>query len=154
MEIVWDVARVFLSTTNPTILSKRTVLNAILPPFLLNAFENFIVAADIPEKERGLVMTFSRASIYDFLTSHCYDINAKKVLQNQFSFIQLHRKTRDRKSSPLRSNYDPAYFSKLVETNPTILPVLILDFLHVLVIRFSGFLIESTAVKLRPCIFQ
>jgi len=28
-------------------------------------------------------------------------------------------------------------------TNPTILPVLILDFLHVLVIRFSGFLIDN-----------
>jgi len=147
IEIIWDVARVFLSTSNPTDLCKGTQLSEILPPFLLNAFEGFSIAAKIPEKEREQVISFPNASIFEFLTSHFYDGSTDKVLQNQCSFIQLHRKNRERKTSPLRLNYDPLEYNRLLKADPTILPLLILDFLHVLVIKFSAFLVESQLRK-------
>jgi len=147
MEIVWDVARVFLSTSNPTLLSKTTKLNEILPQFLVNAFDDFSVAAKVLGEEKEKVVGFPNASIYDFLTSHSYNGGTRKMLQNQYSFIQLHRNNRDRKTSPLRLNYEPLEYRKLLKVDPTVLPLLILDFLHFLVIKFSAFLIENQLPK-------
>jgi len=147
MEIIWDVARVFLSTSKPTPLCTTTKLNEILPQFLLNAFDDFSVAAKILSQEKEKVIGFPNASIYDFLTSHSYNEGTSKMLQNQYSFIELHRNNRERKTSPLRLNYEPLEFRKLLKVDPTVLPLLILDFLHFLVIKFSAFLIENQLEK-------
>jgi len=147
MEIIWDVARVFLSTSDPTPLCKTTKLNEILPQFLVYAFDDFSVAANIQGKEKEQVRGFPNASICDFLTSHFYNRGTRKMLQNHYSFIQLHRRNRGRKTSPLRLNYEPLEFKKLLKVDPTVLPLLILDFLHFLVINFSAFLIENQLQK-------
>jgi len=147
IEILWDVARVFLFITNPTELCLRTPLKSLLPVFLINAREDFCEAAKLEGDEEKQVMNFPDTSLHDFVAAFTYSEASDKLLQNQFSFLRLHQSNPDRKSSPLRPGYDPAAFHELVKKKPSLLPLLILDFLHVLVIRFSGFLIQNKLRK-------
>jgi len=147
IEILWDVARVLLHITDPSELCLRTPLKSILPVFLINACEDFCEAAKLQADEKKQVMNFPDTSLHEFLTAFTYNEDSNKLFRNQFSFLQLHQKNRGRKSSPLRPEYNPAAFHELLEKDPSLLPLLILDFLHVLVIRFSGFLIKNDLRK-------
>lgn len=143
IEILWDVARVFFFTPYPTMLCKSTKLRSLVPAFLLLAFSDFCVAANVPDEEKEKLMSLPNGSLYDFLTAHFFNQSVKNLVENQFSLIQLHRRNRDRKTSPLRLDYEPADFNKLLKSDLSILPVLILDCLHIFVINFSGFLIDN-----------
>jgi len=147
IEILWDVARVFLFITVPTELCLKTTLKSVLPVFLINACDDFCEAVELQEDEKKQVMNFPNTSLQDFLTAFTYNQNSNKLFHSEFSFLQLHQRRHDRKSSPLRPGYDPAAFKMLLERDSSLLPLLILDFLHVLVIRFSGFLIQNKLRK-------
>lgn len=149
IEILWDVARVFLFITTPTELCLKTTLKSVLPVFLINGCDNFCEAVEVElqEDEKKQVMNFPNTSLHDFVTAFSYNEDSNKLFHNQFSFLQLHQRHQDRHSSPLRPGYDPAAFNELLERDPSLLPLLILDFLHVLVIRFSGYLIQNKLRK-------
>jgi len=147
IEILWDVARVFLFIANPTELCLKTALKSVLPVFLINACGDFCEAVELQEDEKKQVMNLPNTSLHDFVNAFSYNEDSNKLFHKKFSFLQLHQGHHDRKSSPLRPGYDPAAFKWLLERDPKLLPLLILDFLHVLVIRFSGFLIQNKLRK-------
>jgi len=147
IEILWDVARVFLYITNPSELCLKTPLKSVLPDFLISACDDFCEVAKLEADEKKQVMNLPDTSIHDFVAAFVYNEDSNKLFQNQFCFHQLHRKNLDRKSSPLRPGYDPAAFNELLVKDSSLLPLLILDYLHVLVIRFSGFLIQNKLRK-------
>jgi hypothetical protein len=145
IEIIWDVARVLLYTDLPTQLCKQTLLSSCVPPHLLSpeTCSKFCRAAGISDDEAALVMGYPGTTLNDFLLTHSYRDNANKVLKKEFSFTNLNRKNVKRASSPLQVSYQDDAWKQLLEDDPTLLPLLILDSLHVLVIRFSVFLIEK-----------
>jgi len=149
VEIIWDVARVFLSKETPTELSKTTKLKTVVPSYLLlqETLKNFSNAVHISGKERDLVMKFPELSLYDFLLALSYDEEINQVLRNESSFMKTHSKFSNRASSPLQLNYKPSAFKALLKKDPAILPVLILDSLHTLAIRFAAYLLYNDLVK-------
>jgi len=52
IEILWDVARVFLFVANPTELCLKTALKSVLPVFLINACDDFCEAVELQEDEK------------------------------------------------------------------------------------------------------
>jgi len=147
IEILWDVARVFLFVANPTELCLKTALKSVLPVFLINACDHFGEGFELQEDEKKQVMNLPNTSLHDFVIAFSYNEDSDNLFQKELSFFQLHQGHHDRKSTPLRPGYDPAAFKKLLESDPKLLPLLILDFLHVLLIRFSGFLIQNKLRK-------
>jgi len=145
IEIIWDVARVLLYTDLPTQLCKETLLSSCVPSHLISSetCSKFCKAAKISDDEAALVMGYPGTTLNDFLLAHSYRDSANKALRKEFSFISLNRKNVKRASSPLQISYKEYAWKQLLEDDPTLLPLLILDSLHVLVIRFSVFLIEK-----------
>jgi len=149
IEIIWDVARVFLSTGTPTELSKTTKLNTVVPSYLLSkeTLDKFSDALQIDGSDKKLVMKFPELSINEFLLALSYDEDTGRVLNDRGSFRKTHAKFSDRASSPLRQYYSPSASKSLMQKDPAILPVLILDALHALTIRFSAYLLYNDIQK-------
>jgi len=145
IEIIWDVARVFLHTKTPTELSKTTKLKTVIPRYLLTkeTLDKFCDALKIDGGEKELVMKFPELSINEFLLALSYNEDMGRVLKDKGSFRKTHARFIDRASSALRQTYSPSAGESLIEKDPTILPVLILDTLHVLTIRFSEYLLHN-----------
>merc|ERR1719397_1644387 len=86
-------------------------------------------------------MNLSKGSIFAFLLA-CSGRNGS--FRNIF---HTHLKYRKRTTNPLQHSYNPAEFHQLLEKDICFLPVLILDSLHVLVIRFTVFLTSFNLQK-------
>jgi len=149
IEIIWDVARVFLSTGTPTELSKTTKLKTVVPSYLLSleTLGKFSAALQIDGYDKELVMKFPELSINEFLLALSYDEDTGRVLQNKGSFMKTHAMFSDRASSALRQYYSSSACKSLIEKDPAILPALILDTLHTLTIRFSAYLLYNDIEK-------
>jgi len=132
----WDGADVFFNLEKPTEICRSTALKSVVPSFLLSpkVLEKFCTSGNLSTNEREEVMRISNASIYTFLLL-CS--GSKGSFLNIFN---THLKYRQRTTSPLQRTYNSADFNRLLEKDISILPVLILDSLHVLVIRFTTFL--------------
>jgi len=145
IEIVWDVARVLLFTDIPTQLCQKTVLSSCVSPFLLSfdTCRKFCDAANVTNAERVKVMDYPNTSLCDFLLAHSYNGDNSNLLRNEFSFFVLNKKSRERKTRAQRLNYDSKIHVRLLENDPKLLPLIILDSLHVLAIRLSVFLIDN-----------
>merc|ERR1719193_2688909 len=61
--------------------------------------------------------------------------------------MKSHAKFSDRASNALREYYSPSACKSLIEKDPAMLPVLILDTLHTLTIRFSAYLLYNDIEK-------
>jgi len=144
IEIIWDVARVVLYTDLPTKLSKETLLSACVPSQLLSpeTCSKFCSAAGISNEEAALVMSYHSTKLNDFVLAHSWK-NDGNALRKRFNFINLNKKSVSRATAPLLLNYNADGYEALLKKDPTLLPLLILDSLHVLVIRLSIFLIEN-----------
>jgi len=144
IEIIWDVARVVLYTDLPTKLCKETLLSSCVPSLLLSpeTCSKFCSAAGISDEEAALVMAYHSTTLNDFLLAHSYK-NDGNALRKRLNFINLHKKSVSRATAPLLLNYNADGYEPLLKKDPTLLPLLILDSLHVLVIRLSIFLIEN-----------
>jgi len=149
IEIIWDVARVFLFTGTPTELSKSTKLKTVAPPYLLSkeTLDKFSDALKLDGHEKELVMKFPELSICEFLLALSYDEDTGRVLKDSGSFMKSHAKYTDRASNALREYYSPSACKTLIEKDPAMLPVLILDTLHTLTIRFSAYLLYNDIEK-------
>jgi len=149
IEILWDVARVFLYTETPTELSKNTKLQTVVPSYLLSeeTLNKFSDALKISGEERELVMKFPELSLNEFLLALSFDEDADRVLKDKGSFMKTNSKFSDRASSALRQDYSPTACKYLIKKYPAILPVLILDTLHTLTIRFSAYLLYNDIQK-------
>jgi len=144
IEIIWDVARVVLYTDLPTKLCKETLLSACVPTLLVSpeTCSKFCSAAGISDEEAALVMAYHSTNLSDFLLAHSNG-NAGNALSKRFNFVNLHKKSVTRATAPLLPNYNADGYEPLLKKDPTLLPLLILDSLHVLVIKLSVFLIEN-----------
>jgi len=144
IEIIWDVARVVLYTGLPTKLCKETLLSACVPSLLLSPeiCSKFCSAAGISNKESELVMGYHSTKLNDFLLAHSYK-NDGNELSKRFNFLNLRKKSVTRATAPLLLAYNADGYESLLKQDPTLLPLLILDSLHVLVIKLSVFLIEN-----------
>jgi len=149
IEIIWDVARAFFETHPPIKMSTKTNLQQIVPSFLLtdDVLRKFVHIARPGEKEREQVMKLRDTSLTDFLVDHMYNGDSEEKMRTDFSFYKSDARNINRKSSPLRPQYDEHSFKKLVDKDPGLLPALILDSLHVLVINFASWLIENQLTK-------
>jgi len=132
----WDVAQVLLKPEEPSELSRTIKIKAIIPSFLLapQTVEKFY---NSNESSVGEATKLSRTSIHDFLLS-VSDRNG--VFREVFN---THSKHRQRITSPLQPVYHPAGFQQLLEEDISLLPILLLDSLHVFIIRFTSFLIRE-----------
>jgi len=149
IEIIWDVARVFLFTGTPTELAKTTKLKTVVPTYLLSkeTLDKFSDALKLGASEKELVMKFPELTINEFLLALSYDEDTGRVLKDQGSFMKTHAKFSDRASSALREYYSPTACESLIKKNPAMLPVLMLDTLHALTIRFSAYLLYNDIEK-------
>merc|ERR1719285_322695 len=144
IEIIWDIARVVLYTDLPTKLCEETLLSDCVPSLLLSheTCSKFCTSAEISSEEAALVMAYHSTKLNDFLLAHSYK-NDGNALRKRFNFINLHKKNVTRATTPLFVNYNADGYEPLLKKDPTLLPLLILDSLHVLVINLSVFLIEN-----------
>lgn len=139
VEIIWDVARVFMSRDVSTQLSQKTKLKSVVPAYLLSdeTLSNFAKTAQV---SKDLVMKFPELTLSEFLSQASND-EESEVGQGKISFIKTDRKFKDRATNPLRHNYSQSAGKDLVQKDPAILPVVLLDSLHTLIIRFSAYLL-------------
>jgi len=149
IEIIWDVARAFFETHPPIKMSADTKLRQIVPSFLLtdDVIRKFSHVAILGDKEREQVMKLRDTSLTEFLVDHMYNADSEEMRTTDFSFYKSDARNIDRKSSPLRPQYDERSFQRLLNKDPGLLPALILDSLHVFVIKFASWLIENQLTK-------
>jgi len=136
---VWDIAEVFFELHNPTDLCRQIRIKHFVPSFLLspdtlNRFCNF---ARLYGWERETVMNLSNSSIHEFLVYFMFDSSFDSALQNEVNVVKTHDWQRKRETNPLHSIYDPTAFRRLIEKDVALLPCLVQDFLHLLVIKFT-----------------
>jgi hypothetical protein len=148
-QLLWDVAHVFRSINNPTEFSKTITIESVVPSDLLSqkALNSFCDTVKISDKERETVMQFPKMSLYVFMLAMTYDTCASGILHNGSSIFETNKRCPRRASNPLQPHYIRNAFKKLLHQDPTLLPVLILDSLHTLIIRFSSFLLYNNLQK-------
>jgi len=149
IDTIWDVARVFFDLDNPTDLCRTTEINNVVPSLLLtpDILEKFCNSANVSDDERQKVMDLSSSSIHNFLSEWSGESHADSVFQNEANVAVTHSKRRTRESSPLRPMYEIAAFKRLIEEDVLLLPALLIDALHVFVIRFSTYLLGRQQTK-------
>lgn len=136
-----DVADVFFNMDPSSELARTTPINKLVPPFLLStaALDKFCTWAKCSPDQRENIMNLSTASISDFLRFVSGKSRTDDPLY-KIDLVSTHNRRRGRSSSPLQLVYDPIAFQILLEEDVLLLPALILDSLHVLIIRFAVFL--------------
>jgi len=141
IEIAWDLSRVLFVSELSVPWCNQILLRKCVPSILLapGARSKFSNATQLSNEETEW---YTNTTLHDFLKAHTYN-KYGSVFGNTLSFITQHNQSIERKSSPWIENYDCNAFEQLLETNPTLLPLLILDSLHVLVVKFSVFLIQN-----------
>lgn len=149
IEILWDVARVFFYPDAPSRVCSDILLKDLVPNFLLteSALLKYIKACDMDDHEKKEILNYPSTSLHKFLMAHSLQEDSSHRRHSSRSFIKTHLQDDARKSSPLRPSYNKGSFATLLEKDPALLPVLILDALHVLVIQFSHFLIDNQLRK-------
>jgi len=149
IEILWDVARVFFYPDAPSGVCSETLLKDLVPKFLLDEkqLKQYVEKAGMDEDEKKEVMNYPDTTLHTFLMAHALQDDTKMKRNQNCSFIKTHLKNDKRKSSPLRPAYSAGAVKDLLVSDPTMLPVLILDSLHTLVIQFSHFLIDNQLRK-------
>jgi len=145
IQLLWDVARVFRCTSNPTEFCRTAKLKSVVPSDLLShkALTSFCERAKILDKERDTVMQFPQMTLYMFMLALAFDTDHDGILHNSSSFLKMHQRFRRRASNPLQPDYSCDAYKKLLHQDPSLLPLLILDSLHALMIRFSSFLMYN-----------
>jgi len=149
IEILWDIARVFFHMENTWELSGKTILSSLVPSALLSddALDRFCSSVKLSQSELKHLWNLPNASILEFLKAHLFDEDINQTLHNESSFLMTHMRWRRRDSSPLLTNYNPEAWKDLLKRDPSLLPVLIMDSLHVNIIKFSHYLIVSNLRK-------
>jgi len=148
IDTLWDVARVFFELDNPTDLCRTTELNMVVPSLLLspNVLEKFCNSANLSLDERKKIMKLSHSSLFNFLSEWSGDA-VERVFHHEANLSRAHFRRRIRDSSPFQPTYEIASFQQLIEEDVLLLPALLLDALHVFVIRFSTYLLGRQQTK-------
>jgi hypothetical protein len=149
MQLLWDVAKVFRGTNNPTEFNRTITIESIVPADLLSqkALISFCDAVKMSDKERETVMQFPKMTLYVFMLAVTYDTDTTGILHNASSILKTNKRCPRRASNPLQPHYNCNAYKQLLHQDPTLLPVLILDLLHTLIIRFSSFLLYNNQQK-------
>jgi len=136
-DILWDVSRVFFMLNDPWELPRKTFLNQVVPSHLLseNVLKAYCTSSKIEHPKWMETKNFANNSVHEFMTTiSCLD---------KVSLEKMHLRSFLRATNPLRQNYDPQAYIQMIAQKPTLLPLLILDSLHLMIIKFTFYLLGS-----------
>jgi len=149
IQLLWDVARVFRCTSNPSDFCRKMKLKSVVPSELLSdmALTSYCETVKILDGDRETVMNLPQMTLYAFMLAFTFDWDDDGVFHNDSSFLKTHQRCHRRASNPLQPQYKCDAFKSLLHQDPSLLPILILDSLHALMIRFSSFLLYNNLQK-------
>lgn len=141
VEIIWDISRVFFFLENPSELCSKTLLSQVVPSCLLSedVLKAFSIASEIKKQKWSKVMNFPNYSLYDFLMA------AEGLGKGSLSQMDLQQGLRA--TNPLRQNYDPEAVIHLIAEDVLLLPLLIVDSLHLMIVKLTVFLLRNNIEK-------